>query len=284
VSKSSSDAAIAPALTVFGGWTQADWFSSSVLSDADVVAFELPKLPGTRKQSFRVIDRTQARTPSRKAPQEPVKVPRRPAGKLAALIDGLGAVRAVASCRNRLLFESGPVLFFADIPSARLKPRSANKLRRELMGIEMRACVLRAHADFITLMFWPSADHGITGFVDAALPEHGMHADFEERRDAPVKRAARRQPGRTDRQLEKQDGEREAKLFRQIAALQAQVDALTRAQSALGAMEQLGLDDARLKSMLKLLHPDKHGNSEAANDAAKWLNGMRALLKARVAS
>jgi hypothetical protein len=32
--------------------------------------------------------------------------------------------------------------------------------------------------------------------------------------------------------------------------------------------------------MLRLLHPDKHGGSEAANEAAKWINGLRDLLKA----
>jgi hypothetical protein len=46
-------------------------------------------------------------------------------------------------------------------------------------------------------------------------------------------------------------------------------------------MEKLGLDDGRLKSMLTLLHPDKHGGSDAANDAAKWINNLRDLLKSR---
>jgi hypothetical protein len=79
------------------------------------------------------------------------------------------------------------------------------------------------------------------------------------------------------------DTAREQRLLQDVAALRAQIDALQRANSVTGAMEQLGLDDARLKSMLRLLHPDKHGGSEAANDAAKWLNNLRDLLKAKQA-
>jgi hypothetical protein len=63
--------------------------------------------------------------------------------------------------------------------------------------------------------------------------------------------------------------------------LRNRIAELQRGQSVLGAMETLGLDDARLKAMLLLLHPDKHGNSEAANEAAKWVNGLRDALKAK---
>ena len=45
-------------------------------------------------------------------------------------------------------------------------------------------------------------------------------------------------------------------------------------------METLGLDDARLRAMLLLLHPDKHANSPAATEAAKWVNGLRDILGA----
>ena len=71
-----------------------------------------------------------------------------------------------------------------------------------------------------------------------------------------------------------------SKLLAEIAGLRTQVDGLRQSQSALGAMESLGLDDARLKSMLRLLHPDKHANDAAANEAAKWINNLRDLLKA----
>ena len=263
---------IAPALVAFGGWAEAEWFSAALLSDPKIVAFRLPPLPGMPKQAFHVIDRGSDEPPSRQAVQEPRTVPRRMAGKLAVLLDGVGAVRALASARSRLLFESGPVLFFADIPAAKLKVRAANKLRRELVSIGARACVLSARSDFVTLMFWPSAETKITAFVDLAEPEHRIHPEFEA---APRGRAG----GREDRPSEKRDRDREMKLLSRIATLQSEVEALTRARSAQGALEQLGLDDARLKSMLKLLHPDKHANSEAATEAAKWLNSMRELLK-----
>jgi hypothetical protein len=249
-----------------------------LLSDRNIVAFELPKLPGLRQQAFDVIDRALDAPPSRKAKQEPQKAPKRTAGKLAALLDGIGAVRAVASARSRFLFGSAPVLFFADVPSAKLKVRSANKLRRDLVGIGVRACVLSVRSDFTTLMLWPSTQANITAFIDAAAPEHRIHPEFEAASHQPIGRPAQAAGG-TDRRPAKHGSDREARLLAQIAALQRQVDALARAQSAQGALEQLGLDDARLKSMLKLLHPDKHGNSEAATEAAKWLNAMRALLK-----
>ena len=256
----------------------AAWFSASVLSDPNVVAFELPRVASSRRQNFHVIDRAMTKAPPRRAGEEPVKPPRRMAGKLVALIDGAGALRAVASGRDRLLFDSPPVLFFADIPTPRLKPRASAKLRRELVGIGARACVLRAGADVTTLMLWPSAETAITDFVEQASPEHAPHPEFDAGPAVPVRRSATSGAAAPAR-----DAGRE-KLLRQIATLQAQVDTLTRAQSAVGAMEQLGLDDARLKSMLKLLHPDRHGNSEAANEAAKWLNSMRDLLKGKPGS
>jgi hypothetical protein len=275
----------APSLVAFGGWVEADWFSASLLSDPDVVAFELPKLPGMRKLAFHVIDRTVATPPLRKKEQAPRKAPRGMAGKLAALLDGVGVVRAVASVRSRLLFETGPVLFFADVRSAKLKPRPANKLRRALVGIGVKACVVSARADLTTLMFWSYAESGITAFVEAAAPHYRIHPEFEAAGNAPVKPLAK-PAGEANGRGRKRDADREVKLLARIAALQTQVDALTRAKlgarSAQGALEQLGLDDARLKSMLKLLHPDKHGNSEAANEAAKWLNSMRDLLKGEV--
>ena len=62
--------------------------------------------------------------------------------------------------------------------------------------------------------------------------------------------------------------------------MRARIAELQRLHSVEGALETLGLTDARLKAMLLLLHPDKHGNSEAANEAAKWVNGLRDVLKA----
>ena len=264
-SKAPSDNTPAPSLLAFGGWSDAPWFDSSVLADAEVVTFSLPKLDGLRKQVFHIIDRTVPDVASGKAAEV---APKRVAGKLARLLDTYGTRRAIASCRSKFLFESGPILFFAELPAAKLKQRAATKLRREVIELGLRACMVRADAKSAIAMFWPAAETAITEFVDASVPEHAIHPEF----DRPPGPAVAR---------DKLPADREAKLLRQIATLQAQVTTLAHAQSAVGAMEQLGLDDARLKSMLKLLHPDKHGNSEAANEAAKWLNSMRELLKGK---
>jgi hypothetical protein len=282
--KTMPDTVPAASLAAFGGWQEAEWFSPAVLSDSDIVAFALPALSGVRKQNFRIVDRTLAKDPARKAaPATPAKLPRRVAGKLALLLDSAGAVRAVACCRSRLLFESSPVLFFAEFPGSRLKQRAAAKLRREMVGIGISACVLRAAPDVVTLMCWLSTETGITEFIDRAAPEHAIHADFSLGPNNVPTGPARPRTASSGQTRQRESG-REAALLQQIAVLQGQVKAMARAQSPLSAMEQLGLDDARLKSMLKLLHPDKHGNSEAANEAAVWLNGLRELLRNNSAS
>ena len=151
-----TDTKIAPALLALGGWAEAEWFGPSVLSDPEVIAFEFPKLPGARKQAFHVVYRTRSEPPSRKkgtkVAEEPRRPPRRTAGKLAALLEDAGAVRTVASSRDRFLFDTGAVLFFAEVPSAKLKQRSANKLRQELVAIGFSACVLIVQKDLTTLM------------------------------------------------------------------------------------------------------------------------------------
>jgi hypothetical protein len=263
-------------LAALGGWSDADWFNPSILTDGEVVGFALPKLAGGRKQSFHVIDRTVSAAPKPDA-TVPVRPPKRLAGKLALLLGSFGAIRAIACCRSKFLFESGAVLFFAELKLAKLKPRPVTKLRRALIEIGLRGCLVRVDAATATAMFWPDAEEEITAFVRAAGPDCDLHPEYETPRNAglPAKTRAPKAAAR--------DTAREQRLLQDVAALRAQIDALQRANSVTGAMEQLGLDDARLKSMLRLLHPDKHGGSEAANDAAKWLNNLRDLLKAKQA-
>jgi hypothetical protein len=276
-----TDLTMAPALNALGGWTDAPWFSPSVLSDHEVVGFQFPPLPGVRKQNFQITDRSTAEnSPPGKATTAPTKHAKRIAEKLFNVLDGFGATKAVTCSRTRFLFESGPVLFFAEIPLTKLKPRSANKLRRDLIEIGVSACVVSAEGRSVTIMFWPEADLAITDFVQASEPEHPIHIDFFK---APQTGPERKAKGKKDVQTrtEAAASDREKKLLKEVLALRQQVEKLQLSQSAIGAMDQLGLDDARLKSMLTLLHPDKHGGSEAANDAAKWINGLRDLLKRR---
>jgi hypothetical protein len=271
---------VPPPLAALGGWFDAGWFSASVLDDAQVVGFQFPKLRGVRKQSFHVIERS-AVAPAKggkakAAPSAPAATPKRIAGKLALVLDLYGARQAVACSKRGFLFESGPVLFFGVLPLAKLKARPANKLRRELIGIGLCGCVVQVDGTLATAMFWPAAEGDITDFVNAASPDVPLHGDFSQAlapatAQAPPPIARAKRGGVSN----------ETKLLREITALRQQIDTLKSAQTKVGAMEQLGLDDARLKSMLNLLHPDKHGGSEAANEAAKWLNNLRELLKAR---
>jgi hypothetical protein len=289
-----------PPLTALGGWTSADWFSASVLSDEDVVGITLPKLAGLRKQTFRLVERS--------APgSAPTAVTKTYSGrrqsisaKLGAILEAYAPSKAAAFGRTKLLFDPAPTLFFAELPAARLKARAANKLRAQLIENELRGCILDIGKTHLIAMFWPSSETGITLFVEAAQPSHPMHIQFDQAEDAraraledgrkpaatfpPEKSPSPAKPKRADQPLGAKERTRlqseKAALIQEVNTLRAQIEKLQKSQSALGAMEQLGLDDTRLKSMLRLLHPDKHGGSEAANEAAKWINGLRDLLKA----
>jgi hypothetical protein len=281
VTNGETELATAPALKALGGWADAPWFSSSVLTDTEVVGFQFPPLPGVRKQSFQITDRSMSeKTRPGKAAKAPVRPPKRMAGKLANILDSVGATMAVACRRSRFLFETAPILFFAEIPSSKLKARPANKLRRELIEIEVLACVVSFDGPSATVMFWPAVEDAITDFVQAAAPEYPIHLDFLKSPPSARDPAPKSKNDGNSRSDSRAD-DRERKLLREVATLRQQVEKLQQSQSVLGAMEKLGLDDARLKSMLTLLHPDKHGGSDAANDATKWINQLRDLLKGR---
>jgi hypothetical protein len=294
--KKSAETDIPPPLKALGGWGEADWFSASVLSDQEVVGITLPKLAGLRKQVFRLVERSTITSAAPNAVEKSY-FGRRPSmsAKLGLILGEYGASKAAAFGRAKLLFEPAPTLFFAELPNARLKARAANKLRLQLIENELRGCILDVGKTHCIAMFWPSTETEITLFVDAAMPAQPMHIQFDQAEDARAKALedGRRTPekipssakqARGDqplgaRERKRLHSEKEA-LIKEVNDLRAHIERLQKSQSALGAMEQLGLDDTRLKSMLRLLHPDKHGGSEAANEAAKWINGLRDLLKA----
>ncbi len=307
VSNARAEEAAPPPLRALGGWPSAEWFCMSVLLDEGVVGFTLPKVDGGRKQNFRIVERALAQAPGKPRPAAP---PTRKAVGLPQILDEAGALDAAAFRRTTFLFEAAPVLFFARLRLSGLKIRAANALRVRLVESGHRACVLHLEGPHATVMFWPGAEMEITAFVTAAGPPYPLHAQFDladedlrlaagGRRQAlkGQDRAASAAGGKLHVNRGSKDGqsaggaEREqerrllrhanAALLREIATLRTQVEELRQSQSALGAMEALGLDDARLKSMLRLLHPDKHANSEAANDAAKWINNLRDLLRAK---
>ncbi len=294
MAKTGTDITIPPPLKALGGWPSADWFCPSVVHDDEVVGLTLPDLPGRKKQSFRIVERSAVEIPLRG--RKSTVSQEGPASRgIGHVLDWIGATQLAIFRRTTLLFDSRPVLYFASIPLANLKARTANRLRRELMATHFRACIVHTEANAATAMLWPDTESEITAFIAAAAPPHALHVEFDEaeaqhraqeaerRFGLPGRRAPPPPPPATrvdDRERRQMQTEKQA-LLEQIQSLRAQISKMQESQSALGAMEALGLDDARLKSMLRLLHPDKHGNSEAANDAAKWLNNLRDLLKAK---
>ena len=281
VTKAHADSAAPALLKALGGWPDAEWFCPSVLYDDEVVGFTLPKLQRGRKQSFRVVERSAAA----QAKDQPAKaartLPRLVAPGIADLIDEAGATNAAAFRRATFLFESAPVLYFARMPLSRFKIRAANTLRAALIGCGFRGCSLHIDGTHVIAMFWPSLETEITDYIGDARPPYPIHLDFEAGQHDGAARGQGPGLPRAGNDAERARLRRtNTKLLQEITALRTQVDNLRQSQSALGAMDSLGLDDARLKSMLRLLHPDKHGNDEAANEAAKWINNLRDLLKA----
>jgi len=277
-----------------GGWLEADWFDSSILEEVQVVAISLPVLPGQRKQSFELAERSVQQSVSRKRGKKVAAVPPPPPSGIGQILDSVGVLRAAAFRRPRFFFQAAPTLFFADMPAARLKTRAADAFRRDLIRNALRGCVLSCRPAQVTAMFWPSDEAEVTAFVRAAEPPWPMHIQFDSAEAdrlalAPAKRgrpgAAAATKGKPDKHLEprpaRADSAERARLLAELDALRSRIVELEGRQSIRGAMETLGLDDARLRSMLLLLHPDRHGNSEAATEAAKWVNGLRDILKSQ---
>ncbi len=282
-----ADPSIPPPLRALGGWDDADWFCASILSEEEVVGLTLPKLAGLRKQNFHLVERSapQPATKSGRGAKAASPIARQSSTGIGPILDGLRVSRAAAFRKPTFFFEGPPILYFADIPAANLKIRAADTLRRELIQNALRGCVVRQAATQVTAMFWPSAETDITAFVSAAAPPHPLHIQFAqaEAERAPARRPQQEPPGRMQPR-EAQDRRHEAErteLLRELETLRRRISELQQSQSAIVAMETLGLNDARLKSMLLLLHPDRHANSEAATEAAKWVNGLRDLLKGR---
>ena len=275
MARASADKSIPPPLRALGGWVDAEWFDRSVLDGREVVSITLPQLPGSRKQSFELADRSVRQVGPKKATKpKPAAMPDKVPRGIGEVLDDVGMIRAAAFRRPRFFFEAAPTLFFADIPLANLKARAADRLRRNLIENAYRGCVLACGLEGVAGMFWPNQDAELTAFIRAASPPHALHPQFDAME--AQRRAAAPRSGR--REAPEQRAERE-RLLAELDGLRAKVVELERQQSVLGAMEALGLDDARLKAMLLLLHPDKHGNSEAANEAAKWVNGLREALR-----
>jgi hypothetical protein len=262
----------------------AEWFDPSILSESEIVGFSLPPVPGSRKQNFELDERTAIAAELKKRGAKKAAPARVPTG-IAQILDDAGSIQAASFRRPRFFFGAAPTLFFAAIPAAKLKARAADALRRNLIANAYRGCVLSHQPDIVTAMFWPSNEAEVTAFVRAAKPPHALHTQFDraetERRAAePARRGGLgRVAGAAPSRRGQQDHVERERLLAELDGLRAKIGELERRQSVEGAMETLGLTDARLRAMLLLLHPDKHGNSEAANEAAKWVNGLRDLLR-----
>ena len=163
--KTGADIAIPPPLKALGGWADAEWFVPTVVSDDEVVGLTLPDLPGRKKQSFRIVDRS---APDLPRGRKTAVSPDGPAARgIGHVLDWIGATQVAVFRRTTLLFDSKPVLYFATIPLANLKARTANRLRRALMDTHFRGCIVHTEASAATAMFWPDAESEITGFIAA---------------------------------------------------------------------------------------------------------------------
>jgi hypothetical protein len=302
VAKNPADNSIPPPLRALGGWVEADWFDPAILHQTEVVGMTLPALGGGRKQNFELVERF-AQPPAVKAKKRAAKSDevKAAAGTIGELIEQAGSTHGAAFRRVKFFFEAPASLFFAAVPAANLKARAADGLRKDLIRLAFRGCVLNWGDDGVVAMFWPSSETDVTAFVRAARPAHALHPQFdeaeEERRLAepvrrgllgggraappPVVEVAARRPSKSDDKARRLLAAERNRLLEELEQLRGRIVELQASQSTVGAMEALGLDDARLRSMLLLLHPDKHGNSEAANEAAKWVNGLRDVLKTR---
>ncbi len=253
------------------------------MSESEVIGISLPPVPGSRKQNFELDERSTTAVQVKKRIAKKAAPARLPSG-IGQILDDAGSIQAASFRRPRFFFGAAPSLFFAVIPAAKLKARAADALRRNLIANAYRGCVLSHQADLVTAMFWPSNEAEVTAFVRAARPPYALHPQFDraedERRSAePARRGGLgRAPAPASGHKQRDNGERE-RILAELDGLRAKVCELERLHSVEGAMETLGLTDARLRAMLLLLHPDKHGNSEAATEAAKWVNGLRDLLR-----
>ncbi len=287
MARASADKSIPPPLRALGGWPDADWFDPAILDQSEVVGITLPPLPGSRKQSFELAERATVQPmPAKARAPKPSAAPARVPAGIDQVLDATTVTRAAAFRRPRFFFDAAPTLFFAEIPLAHLKARAADKLRRDLIQIAFRGCVLTCGPKSITGMFWPAQEVDLTNFVRAAAPPHALHPHFDvAEEEARLAGPSRGQPakGASGRAASApRDSERRAereRLLAELDGLRAKVVELERLHSVAGAMKTLGLDDDRLRAMLLLLHPDKHANSAAANEAAKWVNGLRDVLK-----
>ncbi len=284
VARKPADTSIPPPLRALGGWEEAEWFDPSVLTEGEVVGITLPAVAGSRKQNFELDERTAAAADPKTRGAKKAVPARVPAG-IGQILDAAGSIQAASFRRPRFFFGAPPTLFFAAVPTAKLKTRAADALRRNLIASAYRGCVLSHRADLVTAMFWPGTEAEVTAFIRAAGPPYALHTQFdraeEERRSAePARRGSlgRASAAAPPSQRQQDTAERE-RLLTELDGLRAKICELERLHSVEGAMETLGLTDARLRAMLLLLHPDKHGNSEAANEAAKWINGLRDVLR-----
>ena len=296
--KKSADKSIPPPLRSLGGWLNADWFDTSILGHSEVIGIVLPALPGSRKQNFELAERSKQQPTPRKQGVEATATPGPSPSGIGEILDGVGMIQAASFRRSRFFFEAAPTLFFADIPAARLKARAGEALRQDLIRNGLRGCVLSCRAAEVTAMFWLGNEVEVTGFVRAAQPPYALHPQFSqadaERSQSELANGRRlggshaakdrtNEQSKTPLPTKANRAERE-RLLGELDGLRSRIIELEGRQSIRGAMDTLGLDDSRLKAMLLLLHPDKHGGGEAANDAAKWINGLRDVLKTNRAS
>ncbi len=202
------------------------------------------------------------------------------------ILDDFGGVKHITCGYRNLLFPVDPLLQVVEFPYEKISGNFALDLQRRTRG-RLLACVLHQCANQVTVLFWKRKATEITGRILAAGPDTPLPLLIEEYWErAPPRRSTPhvhppKEPNSSSEEAKDDPRHYRNELHRllaEIVELRAQLSNQQQCLPKVDAIEALGLDDARLKAMLLLLHPDHHDNSAAATEATKWVNNLRDVL------
>ncbi|MBV1797943.1 hypothetical protein [Siccirubricoccus sp. G192] len=299
------DSTVCDTFRAFGGWSRSAWCPISIAKDVKSIEHCFNEV---------ITDSPFGFCCSRAGLEDAVKAVSRDNFCLPGWWIDLAAAAPVTkfhALRRRVIFwPDPPILLFVQLPRDALGIRRANQVRRKARASKMLACVLDVGDQAINLLFWHKEEKKITANVLNAQPNMPLRmlqpepirkqrkpasrpnstSDFDAISEYNTRPQSEFYPNQIevdsiraerDLALAKHDAvlaENNA-ILEEIFRLKTELKRIRKNQTSTSAMAQLGLDDARLKALLFLLHPDKHGNSEAATEAAKWVNGLRDELK-----
>jgi hypothetical protein len=155
----------------------------------------------------------------------------------------------------------------------------ARDLRAEAGRLLVEAKELLGHGQWLPWL----EKHGIKArTAQASMKLAGMSED--ERAEARAEHARRNREStqrRGDKRTSDAHDAEVAMLKEQVSRMQAQIERLAKELKDSQAHERMarrsaadsaaGMDKVMVRRLIQLVHPDKHGNSEASNKATQWL-------------